>query len=139
MPRKKAGELPAESRASGGIGSVIDFRQYETSRDDRGKKREPVPYDPGPMTSREAVDFREDATVYTFLATKKRLSVVLDDGRVVMFEGSTFRTTDETLAEKLRQHEAFGQFYFEEEYPEWYIEYLKEQQKYITYDPEAYG
>ena len=129
---------PASEVVAGASGRVVDLNsEYVSGRDERGEKRAPMRYDPGPLSSRDVSHYQTGEEEYTFLATARRFSVVLSDGRVVMFENSIFRTTDAEIAQALREAPGYGTFFFEGEYPDWYIEAKKRDAEYITSDPEA--
>lgn len=119
-------------------GDVIDLRSHYAGRKDPStRERKPIPYDPGPVTDRAiASDIQGEGNITVFLGTARALQVVLKDGRVVRFNQYTFMTNNEELKEALRSHPAFGQFFFEERYPEWYTEKRKQDARFLTFDPD---
>jgi hypothetical protein len=138
MAKAKKSNPEPSAEVVGAAGQVIDLnREYVLGKDEKGERRKPMPYDPGPLYSRDTSHYQPGGEEYTFLATARRLAVVLRDGRVVMFENSIFRTTDEELAKALREADGFETFFFEDAYPDWYIEERKRHAEYISADPEA--
>jgi len=139
MAKSKKVNSGQSTEVVGAAGQVIDLnREYVLGKDEKGERRKPMPYDPGPLYSRDTSHYQPgEGEEYTFLATARRLAVVLRDGRVVMFENSIFRTTDEELAKALREADGFETFFFEGAYPDWYIEERKRHSEYISADPEA--
>jgi hypothetical protein len=83
---------------------------------------------------------KANSGTFTFKSYHRGTIIFITPDEYIKFVNHIYNTTDEEIAQKLRDHPAFGKEIFEGEFPPEIIEKFKKSKEFLTYiNPEEVG